>query len=166
MEIIYNSSMELDSKDTVEFLKEREEKLGNPLLFRTYSTWFAKLGGERRDWGVFLYSDGRTMVYEDFDREPTLLGIPIRRKNKEKYVKLEASFPVASIKGIDLVTRTAAESSMKMGKDLTKSANAFDRLFRKTVSRITLSDGTVFFMELMDHKEFIKLIKDFQKEEQ
>ena len=164
IQISYNTSMDTDSKDTIEFLKEREAKLGHPLRFRTYSTWFAKLGGEKREWGVFLYSDGITMVYEDFDREPTVLGIPIKRKNKEEYIKLEASFPVKDIKDISLVPRTAAEASFKMAKDLSKSAGSFSKLLRRTVSKITLEDGTIYFMELMDHKGFIKLIKEFQKE--
>ena len=94
----------MDTEDTMAFLKEREAKLGAPMKFRTYCTWFAKLGGERRDYGVFLYTDGRTMVYEDFERDPMILGIPINRKRKEKYVKMEESFPVDSITDVQRVT--------------------------------------------------------------
>ena len=78
----------MDTNDTIQFLKEREERLGGRIRYRTYCTWYARLGCEKREYGVFLYTDGRTMAYEDFDREPQILGIPIKRKSKEKYEKL------------------------------------------------------------------------------
>ena len=156
----------MDTGDTIAFIKEREEKLGAPLKFRTYAPWFAKLGGEKRTWGVFLYSDGKTMVYEDFDRDPMILGIPIPgRKNKEKYIKLEASFPVSSIVSVDRVTRSSAEKSLERGHDVSKTAGAFSKALRKLVSKITLEDGTVFFLEIMDHRKFVSTIMAFQKEE-
>ena len=60
------------NQDTINFIKEREEKLGAPLLFRTYSTWYGRIGKEEREYGVFLYTDGKTMVYEDFERNPQI----------------------------------------------------------------------------------------------
>ena len=141
----------MDTGDTIAFIKEREEKLGAPLKFRTYA---------------FLYSDGKTMVYEDFERDPMILGIPIPgRKNKEKYIKLEASFPVSSIVSVDRVTRSSAEKSLERGHDVSKTAGAFSKALRKLVSKITLEDGTVFFLEIMDHRKFVSTIMAFHKEE-
>ena len=156
----------MDTGDTIAFLKEREEKLGAPIRFKTYTPWFAKLGGERRDWGVFLYTDGKTIIYEDFDREPMILGIPIPgRKKKEEYVKLEASFPVSAIKAIDRVTRHDAEASLRKEYDVSKSAGIMSKALRKLVTKITLEDGSVYFLETMDHKKFKEMIETFQKEE-
>ena len=156
----------MDTGDTIAFLKEREEKLGAPIKFRTYTPWFAKLGGERRDWGVFFYTDGKTMVYEDFDREPMILGIPLPgRKKKDDYVKLEASFPVKEIISIDRVTRQDAEASLKRNHDVSRNAGWFSKAMRKLVTKVTLSDGSIFFMETMDHKKFKEMIEAFQKEE-
>ena len=157
----------MNTGDTIAFLKEREEKLGSPIRFRTYAPWFARLGGERRDWGVFMYSDGKTMVYEDFERDPMILGIPIPgRKNKEKYVKLEASFPVSSIVSIDRVTRKDAEKSLERKRDGSRSAGILSIALRKLVTKITLNDGSIFFMEIMDYSKFVSTIRNFQKEEQ
>lgn len=62
------------------FIKEREDKLGSPLIYRCYATWFAELNRERRDYGVFLYSDGKTLVIEDFFRETKILGYTIETR--------------------------------------------------------------------------------------
>ena len=153
----------MDSEDTIAFLREREEKLGAPIKFRTYCPWFASPGGERRDYGVFLYTDGRTMIYEDFDREPMILGIPIRRKHKEKYEKLEASFPVSSVVSVDRVTRAGAERSLELGRDITTAAGMLSIALRKLVTRIVLSDGTVLYMEIVDHRKFEKMIKEWKE---
>ncbi len=154
----------MDTADTVAFLKEREEKLGSPIVYKTYTPWFARLGGERRDWGVFLYTDGKTIIYEDFEREPMILGIPIPGKKKEKYTKLECSFPVSSVVSIDCVTRTSAEDSLSRGHDVSKAATVFGKAFRKLVTKVTLSDGRILFFETMNHKEFSAMMEKFQKE--
>lgn len=155
----------MDTGDTIAFLKEREEKLGAPIRFRTYTPWFAILGGEKREYGVFLCTDGKTMIYEDFERDPMIFGIPIPgMKKKEKYVKLEGSFPVSSIASIDRVTRSSAEKSLQKMHDVAKSAGALSMALRKLVTKMTLTDGRIFFMETMDHRKFAEMIRTFQKE--
>ena len=154
----------METDDTITFLKEREARLGAPIIYRTYSTWFARLGGEKREYGVFLYTDGQTMVYEDFDRPPMILGIPIHRKNKEPYVKLEDSFPLASIISIDRVTKNAAERSMVRGHDTASSASLLSKAFRRLVTKVTLSDGSVMFFELMDHKGFLRMVEKARRD--
>ena len=65
----------MEINDTAQFIKEREERLGSRIRYRTYCTWYARIGHEKREYGVFLYTDGRTMAYEDFDREKLRRGI-------------------------------------------------------------------------------------------
>ena len=153
------------NQDTINFIKEREEKLGAPLLFRTYSTWYGRIGKEECEYGVFLYTDGKTMVYEDFERNPQIMGIPIRQKNKPEYVKLEYSFPISDIKSVTQVTRASAEKSMKLMTDKTQEAAAFGKLFRRLVTKVTLNDGSVIFFELMDHKDFVRKINEYRRTE-
>ena len=38
-------------------------------------------------------------------------------------------------------------------------------ILRRTVTKVRLSDGSVIFLELMDHKAFIRTIQQFQKED-
>ena len=146
------------------FLKEREERLGARIIYRTYSTWYARIGHEKREYGVFLYTDGHTIVFEDFDREPQLLGIPLRRKDKTRYEKLEVSFPVTAICSIDRVSLSDASDSFDNGRDTTRSAGALAKAFRKLVTKVVLDDGTVMFFELIDHKDFKKRITEYMKE--
>ena len=158
--ILYYVSMD---KETEDFLREREEKLGAPIIFRTYALYYARLGGETRDYGVFLYSDGVTLALEDFERVPTLLGIPYRKRNAAKYEKLEVSIPVSGIMDIVKVTRSSAERSMRRGADSSRIPTAFGRVFRKCVSRIRMKDGGVYYLELMDQKGLESMI-DKEKE--
>lgn len=154
----------MDNEDTAAFIKEKEERLGAKLRYRTYSTWYGEIGGEKREWGVFLYSDGVTFIFEDFNREPSILGIKLTQKKNDDYVKYEKSFLVKDITDIVVVTMSSAGRSLASGRDISKPANLFAKTFQKLVTKVVLSDGTVFFFELMNHKEFVKTVETFQKE--
>ena len=144
----------MDNEEAIAFIREREERIGGKILYRTYSTWYGRIGKEKREYGVFLYSDGRVFIYEDFERNPQILGIPIRTKRKEKYEKLEVSFPASGIREISRVTKRSAEISLYNGKDLSKPATLLGRAFRAIVTKVVLEDGDIMFFELMDPKQF------------
>ena len=156
----------MDTADVAQFIREREEKLGGKIRYRTYCTWYARLGHEVREYGILLYTDGRTVAYEDFDRGPTLLGIPIRRTRPkdEEYVKLEVAFPIEDIADMTQVTWSSAAKSASCGKDISKEANAFDRMFRRIVTKLSLKDGTVIFIEPGSHQELAGSIRRFREE--
>ncbi len=154
----------MDSDDAIGFIREREERIGGKILYRTYCTWYGRVGMEKREYGVFLYSDGKTVIYEDFDRAPQILGIPIKTRKKEKYEKLEVSFPVSAIKSIRRVTKRSAQLSVMNARDMSRSANTLDRILRTLVTKVELDDGTVLFFEMIDHKEFVDRIRKFREE--
>lgn len=152
----------MDTDEAIAFIKEREERIGGKILYRTYSTWYGRIGREKREYGVFLYSDGKSFIYEDFERNPQILGIPIKTKKKEKYEKLEVSFPVSEIMEITRVTKRSAEVSLYNGKDLSKHPNIIDKAFRPIVTKVVLGNGDVLFFELMDPKEFEASARKFR----
>ena len=154
----------MDTDEAIAFIKEREERIGGKILYRTYSTWYGRIGREKREYGVFLYSDGRSFIYEDFERDPMILGIPINRKRKEKYVKMEESFPVDSITDVQRVTRKSAERSLEAKRDISRAPGLFGKAFCKLVTKISTADSGVIFVELMDHRAFVDMIRKFQKE--
>lgn len=147
----------MEDRDAKEFLLEREAKLGNPIIYKAYSTWFAEVGRERREFGIFLYTDGKTMMIEDFFRPAAVLGYPLgtkREKEREQnYVKLELAIPVEEIKEITYVSRASAESSLRQMKDVAKKASFFSLAFLKNATCVRTKDRT-FFFELPSHKEF------------
>ena len=149
--------MQLDEQ-TMNFLKEREERLGAKIILRTYALFYLSGSGEKREYGVFIYSDGNTIVFEDFDRPPTFLGIELKRKNKEKYVKLERSFLISDVESACIVSRTSAIDSVRRGGEA-KESGSFTKAFRKTLLEIKLKDGTKYYFELINSKEFIDFIK-------
>ncbi len=151
--------MEFDN-DTAAFIKEREDKLGGKLIYRSYATWYGEANGNEREYGVFLYSDGNTLVIEDFERTPTLFGIKLKPRTNKEYTKLEIFIPLSMIKAIDKITRASAEKSLKAEKDLGKEANLFDRIFKKTVIRVNLENSDTYYFEIPDFKQLEKLIKE------
>lgn len=155
--------------DVKAFIEEREKKLGGKLIYRTYATWFAELGRERREWGVFLYSDGRSLVIEDFFHQSTVLGYAIRSKSEkereEAYVKLEITLPLDDVRDVEYCSRRSAEKSLKTINDVSKSATLFNKIFTKNCIKLVVGDR-IFFFELPSYKEFKNLIdknKEFKK---
>ncbi len=149
----------MDYIDSKAFIKEREDKLGAPIIYKAFSLFFAQLGGEKRDYGVFLYSDGRTINIEDYERNPSILGISYEPRKKKEYKKFELSWRIDEIASVDLVTRQSADKSIKNGIDQTKCPSAIGKLVRKLITKITLTDGRIIFLEMMSHKEFVSFIE-------
>ena len=143
-----NSDIEM-----IEFLKEREARIGSRIIYRTYSLFYGSNTGEKREWGVFLYSDGKTFIFEDFDRKPRFLGIEMNTSKRPKYEKMEHTFQKEDVQSIQLVTRTSAEDVIAKRSEAPKPASSFARTFRKTLTEIRLKDGTRYYFELMDQKE-------------
>ena len=155
-------------EETLEFIKEREEKLGGQLLLRTYATWFAEVGGERREFGVFLYSDGKPLVIEDFFRPAKVLGYEIETKREKErrkdYKKMEIFIPIEDIASVDLVTKGKTETALKTGNTDIISAGGVSKLLCRTVTMIKTGNRT-FFFEIPDYKKFYDEINRFKNKE-
>ena len=143
-----NSDIEM-----IEFLKEREARLGSRIIYRTYSLFYGANTGEKREWGVFLYSDGKTFIFEDFDRKPRFLGIEMNTSKRPKYEKMERSFRKEDVYSVTKVTRSSAMEVIARRSESAKPASPFARTFRKTLTEIRLKDGRRYYFELMDQKE-------------
>ncbi len=152
--------MEYDT-DVLAFIEEREKKIGGKLIYRTYATWFAELGRERREWGVFLYTDGKTLMIEDFYRPSTVLGYEINsrseKERKANYVKLEIPLLLSDVTEVDYVSRPSAEKSLKTINDVSKSATLFNKIFTKNCVKLKVGER-IFFLELPSYREFKNLI--------
>ena len=155
-------------EETLEFIKEREEKLGGPLLYKVYATWFAEVGGERREFGVFMYSNGSTLAIEDFFRPAKVLGYELETKRekerRKQYRKMEIFMPIESIDSVSLVTKSKAESSLRSGKRDISEVGIIGRIFSRTVTMVKSGDR-VFFLEIPDHKIFKETIEKYKNKE-
>ncbi len=149
--------MQMDEQ-TRKFLEEREEKLGARITIKAYALFYLSSSGEKREHGVFLYSDGETFVFEDFERTPAILGIEIKRGKKEEYVKMERSFKKRDIKDVSIVAYSDALESVRQSRPCRK-AGLLTRLLRKTLLEIELNDGTRYYFEMMDPKQAIAYFK-------
>ena len=143
-------------KDTINFLRERESRLGSPITYRTYSLFYGSSKGESRQYGVFLYTDGETFIFEDFEHKPSLLGIEIRKKEESGYVKLERSFRREDVVSINTVTRTSGVDGISTGLR-GKPVGGLMAKLRKTLQEVILSDGTIYWFELMEPEKFFNL---------
>jgi hypothetical protein len=149
-------------EDTEFFLSELEKKHGGELTWRTFSTWYGCSDGIQREFGVFLFKVFDTFHFEDFQKNSSIFGIAIgnnssKKKNKKPFIKMERSFEKADIIDIKTTTRSIANTIIKTGNvQPIKTANGFDKVFRKLVTAVTLKDGTIHFFELIAPKEFIR----------
>lgn len=155
----------MEIKEADVFLKEREERLGAKIKFKTYATYYCEVGNEKRENGVFLYTDGKTLVLEDFERVPSIFGIriPLSNSKKPKYEKLIIDIPISSISQIETVTFKDAEKSFKAKTDVSKRITLFDKAIKRLVTKITLDSKRIIFIELIDKKTFKKIIMDFKE---
>ena len=145
------------------FIETLEKKRGCPIGWRTYSTFYANSNGIIREYGVFLYEAGNELWYEDFEREPTILGIKLAKsKNSPQYIKFEEGFAIGDVIRTRIVKKKDAQAVAKNFKkdQQVKTANAFVRMFFQCVTEVKLKDGTLLYFELPD-KTLQQIIEDY-----
>jgi len=148
--------------DARQFIQDLEKRRGSKIQWKTYSTWYANSKGIRREYGVFLYRAGDEFWFEDFERVPTILGYPIKKKKSDpEYVKYEANFALKDVRKTKQVTRGTAEKVAfgRLSPEFAKEANPLQKAFSQMVEMVILADGTVHFFELMDRKQFLAQCK-------
>ena len=154
------------SQEELEFLRDLETRRGASVGYRTFSTFYADSDGNVRDFGVFFYQCQDRFWYEDFDHEPTFLGIKLRpRRGDYKYEKFEASFSPLEVVSIRKVVKSKARNCALgyMSFEKLKEANPVLSFFRETVTEFRLSDGRQLFFQLLD-KTVQNMIEKYKNE--
>lgn len=146
-------------QDTIEFLAALEEKLGEKPTWRTFSTWYGSTDGTLREYGVFLCKAGGRLYLEDFERNPSILGIQIKQKNKEKYVQYSRFIKISDIKEVRRVKKKDASMMVKsrVARAL-EGAGPLAKAFSSLVTQVELESGECVYFELINPKEFLKII--------
>lgn len=144
-------------EDSIAFIKGLEEQLGAKITWRTFATWYASTEGTIREYGVFLCRCQDSFYFEDFDRVPTLLGIPLNTKNRPKYEKYSRLIPVSEVKSLSRVSKKLAEQQARsQSQKPLPEAGRMSRLMSPQVTQLVLESGECLYFELIDHKEIIK----------
>jgi len=150
------------NEDAQEFIDTLEKRFEGKVKYRTYSTWFASSKGVLREFGVFIYEINNIFHFEDFERNAALFGIALTsKKKKSEYVKMEGSFNRSDIESITQVPKSKATSCAKQSikASMIPTATTLQRIFSPLVTRVSLKDGTHYFFELINHKEFLDNFK-------
>ncbi|MFA6844419.1 MAG: hypothetical protein WCR02_01705 [Sphaerochaetaceae bacterium] len=145
-------------EDAQHFIQALETKRGTPILWRTYSTWYGNTNKVVREYGVFVYRCKDTFYFEDFERNPSIFGIPLqKKKNTTPFVQYEGSFSVNEIEKTMQVSKKYALRMAQEGQNDSglKAANALQKVFSPLVEMVQLKGGTVHFFELIDRKAFL-----------
>jgi len=153
--------------DAQVFIAELEARHGGPVGWRTYATWYGNNRGIFREFGVFLYWCEGKFHFEDFERNPSLLGIALKpRRPKKPFVKYEGSFSTSDVVLTRPIPKSVAQRNIDAGKvtEKIREVHLLDRIFRQMVEMVVLSDGTIHFFELMNRREFITLLSSIDKE--
>ncbi len=149
--------------DAKKFIEDLEARFGGKVGYRTYSTWFASDAGIIREFGVFVYEIDGIFHFEDFERKPSMFGFSIKpHKNQPAYVKMEGSFLPEKIQSISIVPKSQASACAQGHREQASIAPAstLQKLFSPLVTRVVVSDGTTYFFELINHKEFAHHIRE------
>ena len=144
---------QVKSREELDFLQDLEKRRGNPIGYRTFSTFYADSDGNVRDFGVFFYQCQDRFWYEDFDHEPTFLGIKLKpRRSDYKYEKFESSFSPLDVVSIRKVVKSKARNCALgyASFEKLKAANPVLSFFRETVTEFRLSDGRLLYFQLID----------------
>jgi len=146
-------------QETIEFLKELEERIGGKPGWRSFSTWYGSSNGLLREWGVFVCLIENRLYLEDFDRIPTFLGIPMKGKKREKYERYSRFIELSDIQSITQVKKSSAEEAAKKGTGgKISEASLFSRLFSSLVTQLELKSGECLYFEVIDHKDFLRVL--------
>ena len=142
------------------FIKELKERVGGEISWRTFSTWYGSNSGILREYGVFLCKVDDKLYLEDFDRVPTFLGIPLQsKKNRVKYEQYSRFIPISDIVSIKRVSKKKAANIIRQAnKGIVDEASSFARLLSPLVAQLELKDGECVYFEVIDYKEFLKVI--------
>lgn len=146
-------------QETLDFLKELEERIGGKPTWRSFSTWYGTNNGILREYGVFICRIGDELYLEDFDRIPTFLGIPMKGKKREKYERYSRSIKIEDIVSVTKVKKTAAKDAVdKFSERIIPPASAFAKAFSSLVTQLELKSGECIYLELIDYKDFLRVI--------
>lgn len=150
----------MDNSDATIFINGIEEKLGSPVTWRTFSTWYGSNEGVIREYGVFLCICGGQLYGEDFERLPQILGYTLKQKNRPKYEKYSFSIPLSRIKSISRVTKKGADLACRAASKVPLAeAGAFSKAMSQIVTQLETEDGICHYFELISHKEFIDALR-------
>lgn len=150
------------ASETKDFFSPIEESKGGKTSYRTYATWFNKLGVKTEQYGVLAYIINSILYFENFERETAIFGFSVGSRNKEKvaFEKFEDNIPLSSIKSCYQVSKSAAERQNKRNDPTPLGeANTIEKIFNKLVTQIVTEDNQIYYFEVISHKEFIKVIK-------
>ncbi len=147
--------MDNESKD---LLRKLETENNGKLTYKTYALFLGRSGKGERNLGGLLYCVNDLIIFEDFERQGGMLQFLIKRK--EKYEKTKFSFKLSDISRVYSVTRSAAVKAVKYHADpgTIQPASPVTRFLQRTISQLLMKDGSAYYFELFDEKNFKLLI--------
>jgi hypothetical protein len=149
-------------EETKEFLDNLENQYGGEITWKTFATWYGCSDSTLREYGVFIFKINDTFYFEDFEKKYAIFGMELKtkKKQKEKYVKLQRDFAASEVEKVFKVSQSHALeviNKTKEPKDLPE-LNLFDKIFKKSVTAVLLKSGKCHFFEFLNLEDFKKNI--------
>lgn len=146
--------MRVENDNGSALIEEIEKKRGGKITSRTYSIFYADNEGRVIDNGVFIYKIKDTFWMEDFEKVPSIFGIRINNPKNYSYEKFERCFQANEIKSIGKALKKDAVAFAEHRIDKINSIGFIKALFGETITMLTLKDGSVIFLHLINDKIF------------
>ncbi len=144
--------------ETNDLLRKLETENDGKLTYKTYALFLGLSGKGEKNLGGLLYKVNDLIIFEDFERQGGMLQLLVKRK--QKYEKTKFSFKFAEIKSIDSVSRSAAMKAVKYNADprTIRPVSGIGKVLGRTISQILMQDGSAYYFELFDEKNFKQLL--------
>lgn len=152
----------MEHDDAENFFSELEKMYDDVVKFRSFAFFHIVKDGKRIQLGGLLYIIKGMMVFEDFEKQQTLFGF-IGGNKKKSYEKFKVTESLDDLEKYTITSAKTAEQFLtgKISRKQVLPSTLLDTWFGKRIIHIAFSNGDDWFMELMDHKEFTKVLSEY-----
>lgn len=141
-----------EEQDTQTFLRNLEEQNGGPLEWKTYAFFVGESGDENpRSLGGLIYVVAGKLVFEDFERENSLIRLIGKKK---KYEKFKVETPLINIREVRAVAASDARRTVRGKAEAGElpALSGIRKILEKRMEAVIFEDGTAWFFEMYDRE--------------
>jgi len=146
-----------DTESVDEFWKKTAEKRGGDVGLITFATYVGRSGTELLMLAGVLYTVGRSVWFEDFDRDNWFARLIGQGK---KWEKTEMGFPKSDVSFVRVVSKGSAYRCVRGALDQrqTQAVSPLARFFSSPSLQIGLVQGHSLFFEVLKQKELVDFL--------
>ena len=138
-----------NNSEAAEFWKEKEDLYGGKIEFRSFARYLGNTVSGSADLSGLLYLVNGRLIFEDFEKEPSMFGFLIKKK-KSVYEKTLIEIPASEIRDLNQVSQGTSAGRMAGIPGPSQPISALARIFSVVVRELNMNDGNAYYFEILD----------------